>query len=509
VNLQTFSDDYSFIGNFKLPNISFLFPITCLSLTGCGEEPTPKPVILVPASIVSPIAAPVVPPKSHTYTKIVSSDIPSKNISLFVEAVTISDINNDGYKDVVIASTGQAQIEWYHLNKNKISVTDNRTAMFLNNGSNQFSPIDTQHTNPTGWVNDWLVINQPNQKAPYIIGIDHGREFGEIENFDQWVSKLRVFQYENGILNELTDSITSNTLGYYHNASSYGDLNNDGYQDFVTAEMNKISVFYGHPKEVFNEVTDSIFAKEKDILQYGSKNYMGSIGATLVIDVGGDGQNDIVTLPYVVNSTTSDKIDYVNGDILKFFNGNYDQRYTFLAKTDIIPSNYGYAFAKVVDLNNDGLQDIVGLMEVNTGSPLKIISVMLQQPNNTFTVDYVEANNSIYIGPKQREYMLSPKFEIIDIDGDRNLDLFIPLFQGSDNHKSAGIFFGDGAGNFTQDSKKADTLLASVNWHGTARTIMSDFNNDGIGDLLVLQHGLSQGIEVITPTLYLSQMNFA
>ena len=508
MNFETFSDDYSFIGNFKLPNLSYLFPITCLSLAGCGGDSPTTTTPLAPAPIASPIAAPVAPSKPHTYTKVVSSDIPSQNISLFVEAITVSDINNDGYKDVVIASTGQAQIEWYYLSKSKISATDNRTAIFLNNGSNQFSPIDTQHTNPTGWVNDWLVINQPNQNTPYIIGIDHGREFGEIENFEQWVSKLRVFQYVNGGLNELTDSIPSNTLGYYHNASSYGDLNNDGYQDFVTAEMNKISVFYGDPKEVFKEVTDSLFVKEKDILQYGSKNYMGSIGATLVIDVGGDGQNDIVTLPYVVNSTTADNIDYVNGDILKFSDGNYEQRYTFLAKTNIIPSNYGYAFAKVVDLNNDGLQDIVGLMEVNTGSKLKIISVMLQQPNNTFTVDYVKTNNSIYIGPNNYDYTLSPKFEIIDIDGDRNLDLFIPLFQGPTNHKSTGIFFGDGAGNFSQDRMKADKLLANVNWQGTARTIMSDFNNDGIGDLLVLQQGLKQGIEVITPTVYLSQMTF-
>ena len=508
MNFQTFSDDYSFIGNFKLPSLSYLFPITCLSLTACGGDSPTTTAPLAPTPIVSPIAA---PQKLSSFIKIVSPDIPSQNISLFVEAVTVSDINNDGYKDIVIASTGPAQIEWYYLHKNQISSTDNRTAIFMNNGTNQFNVIDTQHTNPTGWVNDWLVINQPNQSTPYIIGIDHGREFGDIKNFDQWVSKLRVFQYQNGALNELTDAIPSNTLGYYHNASTYGDLNRDGYQDFVTAEMNKISVFYGDPKEVFKEVTDSVFAKEKDILQYGSRNYMGSIGATLVIDVGNDGQNDIVTLPYVVNTNSSDNIDYVHGDILKFSNGVYNQRYTFLAKTPEVPSNYGYAFAKVVDLNNDGLQDIVALMEVNTGSPLKIISVMLQQPNNTFSVDYVDVNNSIYIGPsgsKNYEYVLSPKLEIIDIDGDRKLDLFIPLFQGPTNHKSSGIFFGDGAGNFTQDRKKADTLFANVNWQGTARTIMSDFNNDGVGDLLVLQQGLKQGVEVITPTVYLSQMSF-
>lgn len=505
MNLQNFSDDYSFIGNFKLPDLSYLFPITCLSLTACGGDSPTTTAPLAPAPVVSPMTPQA---KLPSFNKIVSSDISSQNISLFVEAVSISDINNDGYKDIIIASTGQENTSWWQINKTKISDTDNRTAILLNNGKNQFSTINTQNTNPTGWVNDWLVISQPNQNTPYIIGIDHGREFGGIENFDQWVSKLRVYQYNNGVLNELTDSIPSNSLGYYHNASSYGDLNKDGYIDFVTAEMNKISVFFGDPKEVFTEATDTIFSKERDLLQYGSKNYIGSTGAALVIDVGADGQDDIVTLPYVVNTSNNHNIDYHHGDILKFANGKYDQHYTFVAKNQNIPANYGYAYSKVIDVNKDGLQDIVAILEANNGSKLKIISVMLQQKNDTFTVEYLTWNNSMYIGSATENYMFSPKFEVIDIDGDNNLDLYLNLFQGSSSNKTAGLFFGDGTGKFLQNTDKASTLFQDITWENTARTIMGDFNNDGLGDLLVLQEGFKQGMEVITPIVYLNQTPF-
>ena len=510
MNIYTPLDDYSIIGQNKSLSFSYWISAACLSLTGCGgdsTETTSIPVTLTqsPSPVIN---APVNQNNPYKFTKIVSSPLQGAKVSLSFEAIAVSDITGDGYVDIIMSNGGNGISPGWIVNKTPISESDNRTTILINSGNNQFTQLNTDHIKPTGWVNDWLVVPQPNKATPYIIGIDHGREVGDISNFDQWVSKLQVYQYENGNLIELTDSIKSNTPSYYHNSSSYGDLNNDGYQDFVTAEMSKISVFFGDPKEVFTEVTDSVFAKEMSILSYGSDKYIGNTSVALIIDVGNDGQDDIVTLPYMVNTSNSNKIDYYNGDILKFVDGKYSQRYTFAAKSKDVPTNYGYAVAKVIDVNNDGLQDIVALMEVGSGSHLKIVSVMIQQKDETFSVHHLQTNNSLFVGPTADNFMLSPKFEVVDIDGDKNLDLYIPLMTGSSSHKAAGLFFGDGSGNFTQDSIKAEKVFADITWEGSARTFISDFNNDGLGDFLVLQEGFAQGSAVITPIVFLNHTPF-
>lgn len=506
MNWSGFTEDYSFLSNFNPYNVSFLSAL-CFSLASCGGEGS-SAADDVPSPIVVPTnTASIAPAETRTFTKIISSPIIGGKISLSFEALTIADITGDGYLDVVMSNGGNGSAPGWQVNKTPISSTDNRTTILINSGNNQFTQLNMDHTNPTGWVNDWLIVQQPNQSTPYIIGIDHGREFGDIENFNQWVSPLRVFQHKSGSVVELTDTIVNNPRKYFHNASNYGDLNNDGYQDFVTAEMGQLSIFYGDPKNVFIEVTDNVLGANHKFNSYGSKEYTGISGATVIIDIGNDGQKDFVALPYVRHDSAHD-IDYTQGDVFKYSNGSFHSHYTFNAKTTDTPANYGYANAKVIDLNNDGLQDIVGLLEVNSGSNQKMVGILLQKSDGSFDVQFIKQNGSVFLGPNDHAYQVDPKFEIFDIDGDKNLDLYINIFSGRDTYKTEGVFFGDGSGNFSQDLTKAEKVFKDITWEGTARTVMADFNNDGLGDLLVLQEGFVQGASAITTMVFLNQTTF-
>lgn len=450
---------------------------------------------------------------SQSFERIVST--PVTNVNLSWEPITVADLNGDGKSDLILGNgpSGRA--------REPIAETDPRVSIFLNDGSNKLAIVDTSNLRPTGWVNDWVILPAPTGN-PYIVGIDHGRE---VAYDPKYFSKLEVFRFENGSFVDLTDTSASNPIAFYHNASSVGDLNNDGLTDFVSAKLSdgNFSIFYGNRTSIFNEVTVQVLGSNK-FQTWGDKSNVASSGAALVIDLMNDGQDDFVLLPYAHNPQYGDDNEGIYADVFKFKNGAFDAAAKFNARlgSDFeLPYVWGYSFAQVADLNNDGLQDFVALAEnPNSDAPsgFRAFVSFIQKPDGTFEVSKAFPDEDVITDPKQSvmtyagrdEIWSEYKFQLIDIDGDSILDLFWgSWFNGKPSDLQVSTFFGDGTGHFSRDEAKAARIFEGVGWEGTARTHMADFNGDGLGDLLVLQSvWTSSTTQAVTPIVFLNTVTF-
>lgn len=460
------------------------------SVIACTSD-DPAATVSVPAVTV---AAPVTATKV-TFTKIVSA--PLTTASLAWEAITVTDINGDGYKDLILANgpAGGA--------RNEILSTDPKTIIALNNGLNTITQLNASNLSSTGWVNDWVVLPSSTGN-PYIIGVDHGREIAYDPKY--W-STLKVFQYDNGVIADRTAVPVGNTIGFYHNASSYGDLNNDGLMDFVTAEMGNesFSIFYGDRDTIFREAAVDPLYNE-----WGSSKYVGQTGAALVLDLKNDGQQDFILLPYSHTDKYGSKTDGIYAEAFNYSNGQLESVTKFDARTPVkLPDDWGYSYAQVLDLNKDGLQDFVALAEDPNSSSngQRAFVTFMQKTDGTFDVfssmstTLVDSKQSVMNWAGGSNIWSEHKFELIDVDGDKNLDLFWGAwFNGKPSDLPNSVFYGDGTGHFARNETLTAELFKDVTWEGTARTHMTDFNNDGLGDLLVLQDYNN----LITPIIFVN-----
>lgn len=177
---------------------------------------------------------------------------------------------------------------------------------------------------------------------------------------------------------------------------------------------------------------------------------------------------------------------------------------TFVATLDGTPRNYGYVSTRVADVNGDGLDDIIAMLEARDGDNQRIIAVMTQNKSETFDVKYITEKSSFLLGPTNNEYSTDPKFELFDLDLDGNLDIIWNLYTGTAAYLPNTVLFGDGRGNFQFDAAKAAMIFKGITWAGEGRTMMDDFNGDGTVDLLVLLHDAN----TVTPIMFYNHVMF-
>ena len=485
-----------------------MIAVSALALSGCGggSSSSDTTIIQIPTSSSSLTSSPTPAPAPTTFfTKLVSASLPSTEVSISFEALNVADINGDGKPDIIMANGGLPGNTLIGSDVNRVPVTsnDNTTTVLLNDGANRFNQLNTKNTAPTGWVNDFIFKKDPNGGNPYIIGIDHGREVS-ISPAEQhkYISKLSVFQFRNGQLVDLTNLIPDNAKGFWHQAMQPGDLNKDGIEDFVVARMDStgaetFAVFYGDKSSVFrknNQFQDYAF--------YRASKSIWSVGSIAMVKLGTSGDLGFVALPYHTIPEYPE-IDAKNADIFQYSNGSFIGTSSFSVKTSEVPLKFGYNYSQVADVNGDGLQDIIGMMEAHDGSSNQhIITVMLQNSSKSFDTSFVRSSGSIFLGvPEIRDGINGGKFSLIDMNNDGKLDIFYGTwFLGKPQFLSQSVYFGDGTGKFAQDLYQADKLFKDITWSGTARTHAADVNNDGLGDLIVLQDFMGQ----ITPIIFLN-----
>ena len=482
-----------------------------LVLSGCGGGSSSSDTNLLQIPTLNPPPTPTptpTPAPTTFFTKIVSASLPNTEVSISFEALNVADINGDGKPDIVMANGGLPGNTLIGPDVNKVPVTsnDNTTTILLNDGTSRFKQLNTRSTAPTGWINDFIFLKDPNGGNPYIIGIDHGREvsISPAEQY-KYISKLPVFQFKNGAIVDLTNLIPDNVKGFWHQAMQPGDLNGDGIEDFVVARMDatnaeNFAVFYGEKSSVFKKIDQF-----QDYAFYRAPKSIWSVGSIAMVKLGTSGDLGFVALPYHTVPEYPE-IEARNADIFQYSNGSFIGTSSFPVKTSEVPIKFGYNYVQSADINGDGLQDMIGIMETLDGSSNQhIITVMLQNSSKSFDTSFVRSNGSILLGGLDiRDGLNDSKFSLVDMNNDGKLDIFLGIwFLGKPQSLSQSLYFGDGTGKFAQDLSQSDKIFKDITWEGSARTHVADVNNDGLGDIIVLQDFMGQ----ITPIIFLNNGN--
>ena len=438
---------------------------------------------------------------SQYFEKVVSAGMASGIIKLNWEALSFSDVNGDKKLDIILANGGNAS--------QPIADTDNKTSILINDGMNKFNLFDTSNLDPTGWVNDWVFMDTNGNGINEIYGIDHGREIARDAKY--W-SKIRAYEWNGQKFSELTNTIPDNSIDFYHNASSVADLNGDGIRDFAVATMGNeyFSIYYGSKDNYLTKSAANGIGDIKSYNTWGSSNFVGVTGAAGIINI--KGENAVILLPYKGFPEWS-YATYANMEIITKSGVK-----TLDIRTNILPSiEWGYSTIEFSDLNGDGRIDFIAGAENPSimGGGTSVYVTALQNAAGGFdfsrTFPKEDAITKSYVGLTNGNAWSQYKFQLVDVDGDKILDIFWGAWFGetSENLKYS-VFFGDGTGHFYRNPERASSTFKGITWEGKARTSMYDVNEDGLGDVVIFQQVWSNNLleSTITPILFINKVTY-
>jgi len=139
---------------------------------------------------------------------------------------------------------------------------------------------------------------------------------------------------------------------------------------------------------------------------------------------------------------------------------------------------------KVADFNNDGLNDI---LTVADQFPLDVVKIYYNEGNNVFSPVLIEERDNIVT------------VDVADLNGDTWIDFAIISDNGTEANLS---WYENQQGNFERH------FLANVDW-GMNKVILKDFNNDGMTDILSLEHTVFVLRKAINPGVFDDGETFA
>lgn len=285
----------------------------------------------------------------------------------------------------------------------------------------------------------------------------------------------------------------------YPEGVAVADVNGDGRQDIITANINgnSVSVLLGNGNGTFQTRTNYSAGVESNPYELAiadvngdnrpdvitANSYSGTVGVLLgngdgtfkavttyaagkqtesvaVADINGDNKPDIIT----ANSVSS-----TIGVLLGNGNGTF-QAVTAYRTGDSRSSPYGVA---VADINGDGRSDIVF-----TDGYYSTVGVLLGNGNGTFQAITTYATG---FGPGG--------VDIADVNGDNWVDIVTANW----GDETAGVLLGNGNGTFrtvatysTGDSRNnpLSVKVADFNGDGRPDIVTTNFHADAVGVLL-------------------------
>jgi len=139
---------------------------------------------------------------------------------------------------------------------------------------------------------------------------------------------------------------------------------------------------------------------------------------------------------------------------------------------------------KVADFNNDGRNDI---LTVSDKFPLDAVKIYYNQGNNNFSPALIEERDNIVT------------VDVSDMNGDSQIDFAIISGNGTETDLS---WYENQDGDFERH------FLANVDF-GMNKVILKDFNNDGMTDILSLEHTVFVLRKAINPGVFDDGESFA
>ncbi|MDX2115642.1 MAG: hypothetical protein SFZ24_08495 [Planctomycetota bacterium] len=381
-----------------------------------------------------------------------SMDIPGDGFGWSVSGA--GDVNNDGFADLIVGAVYDYSAGYY--NSGSARVFSGATGAIL------YTFLGDSQEDVLGWSVSGVGDVNNDGFDDFIVGAP-----GD-DNNERNSGSARVLSGANGTV---LYNFNGNSLGdgFGHSVSGAGDVNNDGFDDFVIGAPS-----YGY----------------YDYLPTGSASvFSGATGATIYTfygssfdsfgrsvsgagDVNGDGFDDVI-----VGSSTNAAEDSRVGAARVFSGANGRILYTFNANVDRFSAWFGRDVSGAGDVNNDGFDDfIVGApKDANSGSARVFVSVPVCQSD---TDPIIHSPLYTFNGDSENDYL----GRSVSGAGDVNNDGFNDLIVGAagDNNGIARAFSGaTGAILYTFDSDSKNVGF------GCSVSGAGDVNNDGFADLIV------------------------
>jgi hypothetical protein len=323
-------------------------------------------------------------------------------------SVAVGDFNNDSELDITVANSGTGNI-----------------GVLFGYGNGSFTSQTTFSTGLDFIPQSLTVGDFNNDKRLDIVVADSGTE-----------SVLTLLRYDIGALGNQTMYSTGTDSRPI--SVVVGDLNNDGWLDFVVAngDSGNVGVFLGLGYGTFSSQTTY------------STGYDSFPRYIIVADLNKDNHLDII----VCNSWGN-----TIGIFLGFGNGTFSDQTTYPTGANSYPID-----TAVGDFNDDSWLDIVV-----ANSNIDNIGIFFGNDNGTFAsvITYSTGSNS-------NPYSVA----VGDFNNDNRLDIVVANF-GSGN---LGIFIGYGNGTFA-----IMILYSTGSLSAPVSVVVGDFNKDGRLDLAV------------------------
>ncbi|HEY4327381.1 MAG TPA: VCBS repeat-containing protein [Mucilaginibacter sp.] len=351
--------------------------------------------------------------------------------------VGIGDFNNDGLPDIYF--TGNMVSNRLYLNKGNFEFEDITDKAGVGGGGRWGRGVAIVDINNDGLTDiyvcntllkdslkrrNYLYINQGVDKDGIPHFKDMAKEYGLEAGTESTMASF--FDYDND--GDLDMYLTVNNASASYNPSVFGPASNRQSPEFITGKLyrNDWDSTLHHP--VFHDVS-----REAGI------NLSGYGHGATTVDFNGDGWKDI----YVSNDFISNNILYIN---------NHDGTFTDRSKEYFKHTSLNSMGQDVIDINNDGLPDVV---ELDMNPPDNYRKKMMMGPNSYQTYQSFERFSSQY------QYV-------------RNT---LQLNQGPRLGQQGRI----GSPAFSEIGFLSG--ISQTDWSWTP--LVTDFNNDGFRDIVI------------------------
>jgi hypothetical protein len=359
-------------------------------------------------------------------------------------AVTIADMNGDGKNDIVSSNQQGADVT--------VLLGDGTGKM--QDPSVGYAIGGTMLTSSAGVVLTPALVADFNKDGHNDVIIPDGiYSFVYLPGFGDGTLRSAVDYYSEP---------TINGNGYQTSVGiASGDFNGDGHVDFVLGNQYRFGPTEGNIT-VFISNGDGTL---KSGVNYGSKTLTKfQFQFVAVGDFNGDGKWDIAAT------------DAINGGV-QIFNGNGDGTFTV---GSAYPSDKGtYTSWGIVagDFNGDGKTD---LAVVNNSGTNGDVGVLINNGKGGFdpVVNYPTGSTAA---------TMATEITAADVNGDKNLDLIVPLYGGGTNGtlgSAVAILLGTGTGTF-QAASDFSLVNGSSTYYNPYSVAVGDLNGDGIADLAI------------------------
>ena len=371
--------------------------------------------------------------------------------SYFLPQITVGDFNNDGWIDIFNPGTG--------LFKNE--VVDNVGWLIWNTTTKTFD-------NKNLFNNKTLKSFGGNQRRSVTLDLNKDG-FSDVVIFDSGddvplpgtiseLQPIRIVLSDGKGGYDLKDIQTSSTILYNH-SGDIGDLNNDGYPDLVSATGSALFISWGianYPYFSTNVTLFDLWNKSDNGFGEWFREASGQVYNVTIGDVDKDGNEDMILgcnemkYPSAYNLSG---FDFTTKIILNQGRGEFSKRGLInLPNYTNDNQNFLANDFRIVDINNDGLNDIISTGSVNYDN--WTIYTYMQTAKNSFSIDTSKFIYTINTNRKSNSIGLSWKPWLIyyDFNGDGQKDIsYIDAHDFWNNSLKRKTIFIRKGNNFEED----------------------------------------------------------